>query len=148
MFGGQFSHAVSLQDEAMGVVDEPIQDGVGDGRIGDQFVLVLDGELAGHDGGGASMPVVEDLQEITLLVGCERRQAPVIQDQERDACQGFEEATVASITAREQQGVEQPGQAIVEDGAIVAAGLVAERAGDETLADSGLADDQRAPWRQ
>ena len=79
MFGGQFSYAVSLQDQAMGVVDEPIQDGVGDGRIGDQFVPVLYGELAGHDGGGASMPVVEDLQEITLMVGCERRQAPVIQ---------------------------------------------------------------------
>ena len=56
-----------------------IQDGVGDGRIGDQFVPVALRELAGHDGGGTSMPVVEDLQEITLLVGCERRQAPVIQ---------------------------------------------------------------------
>ena len=80
MFGGQFSHAVSLQDEAMGVVDEPIQDGVGDGRIGDQFVPVLDGQLAGHDGGRASMPVVENLQEIALLLGRERRQAPVVED--------------------------------------------------------------------
>ena len=62
----------------MGVVHESIQDGIRDGLIADQFVPVLDGELAGHDGGGASVPVVEDLQEITPLLGCERRQTPVI----------------------------------------------------------------------
>ena len=53
---------------------------VNDGRIGDQFVPVLDGQLAGHDGGRASMPVVENLQEIALLLGRERRQAPVVED--------------------------------------------------------------------
>jgi hypothetical protein len=79
----------------MGVVHESIQDGIRDGLIADQFVPVLDGELAGHDGGGASMPVVEDLQEITPLLGCERRQTPVIQDQELDARQRLEEAAVA-----------------------------------------------------
>ena len=41
LFGGQFSHAVSLQDEAMGIVDEPIQDGICDGGIADQFVPAL-----------------------------------------------------------------------------------------------------------
>lgn len=56
----------------MGVVHEPIQDGVCDGLIVDQFVPVLDGELAGHDGGGASVAVVEDLQEIAPLFGRER----------------------------------------------------------------------------
>ena len=91
LFGGEFSHAISLKDQAMGVMDEPIQDGVGDGRIGDQFVPVLDGELAGHDGGGASMPVVEDLQEITLLVGRERRQG---------ACWKLETAATLTLKRR------------------------------------------------
>jgi hypothetical protein len=31
-------------------VDEPVEDGVGDGRVGDGLVPLLDGELAGHDG--------------------------------------------------------------------------------------------------
>ena len=62
-------------------MDQPIEDGVGDGRVGDQFMPVLDGQLAVDDGGRASMPVVENLQEIALLLGRERRQAPVIQDQ-------------------------------------------------------------------
>ena len=65
----------------MGVVDEAIENGVRDGRISDQFMPVIDGELAGHDGRGASMPVVENFQEIAPLLGRERRQAPVIQDQ-------------------------------------------------------------------
>ena len=123
----------------MGVVHELIQDGIRDGLIADQFVPVLDGELAGHDGGGASLPVVEDLQEITPLLGSERRQTPVIQDQELDARQRLEEAAVASITVR---GIEQAWHAMVEDGTVVAAGLMTERAGNKTLADAGLPDNQ------
>ena len=34
----------------MGIVDKPIEDGIGDGRVADQFVPVIDGKLAGHDG--------------------------------------------------------------------------------------------------
>ena len=61
------------------------------------------------------MPVVEHLQEITLLVGREWRQAPAIQDQERDARQGLRGGDLAAfITAREQQGVEPPWQTKAE----------------------------------
>src|SRR6266852_6041033 len=89
------------------------------------------------------MPVVEDFQEIAPLLGRERRQAPVIQDQELDARQRLEQASVTAIAAREQQVIEQPRQAMVEDRAVVAAGLVAERTGKPTLADAGLPDDQQ-----
>jgi hypothetical protein len=41
LLGGQFSHAISLQDQAMGVVNETIEDGVGDGLVADQFVPVI-----------------------------------------------------------------------------------------------------------
>jgi hypothetical protein len=53
---------------------------------------VIDRKLAGHDGRGSSMPIVEDFQEIAPLVECERCQAPVVQDQELDARQHLEEA--------------------------------------------------------
>ena len=88
------------------------------------------------------MPVIKDFQEIAPLLGREWRQAPVIKDQELDTRQGLEQAAVTSITAREQQGIEQPWQAMVEDRAVIAAGLVAKGAGDKTLADAGLPDDQ------
>src|SRR6185437_2170901 len=127
----------------MGVVDEPIEDGVCDSRVADQLVPVIDGKLAGDEGRGASVPVVENFQEIAPLLGRERRQTPIIQDQQLDAGQCLEQATVMSIAAREQQGIEQPWQAMVEDRAVVAAGLVTERTGKPTLADAGLPDDQQ-----
>jgi hypothetical protein len=73
-----------------------------------------------------------------------------LQDQELDAGQHLEEAAVASITTCEQQGIEQAWHAVLQawhavlkDRAVVAAGLVAERTGNKTLADAGLADDQQ-----
>ena len=88
------------------------------------------------------MPIVKNFQQVAALVEGERSQAPVVQDQELDPRQHFEEAAVASITACEQQGIEQAWHAMLEDGAVVAASFVAERAGNVTLADAGLTDDQ------
>ena len=48
----------------------------------------------------------------------------------------LEQPSVATVAAGEREGVEQAGHAMVEDGAIVAAGLVAERAGEPTFADA------------
>ena len=40
--GGGFAQAFSLEGEPVGVVYEPIEDRVGDGRIGDRLVPVTD----------------------------------------------------------------------------------------------------------
>ena len=48
--GGRFTHAVAVQPKPVGVVDEPVEDGVGDRGVADHFVPVIDGELAGHNG--------------------------------------------------------------------------------------------------
>ena len=47
---GGFTEALAGEAEAVGVVHEAIEDGVGNGRIGDHVVPVLDVELAGNDG--------------------------------------------------------------------------------------------------
>jgi hypothetical protein len=123
----------------VGVVDEPVEDGVGDGRVGDHLVPVIDRQLAGHDGRAAIMPIVDDLQQIATLIlrqGCE---PPVVEDQELDAGQRFEQTPITTITARQRQSLEQPRHALIKHGAIVAAGLVAERTGKPALADTGRA---------
>ena len=48
-----------------------------------------------------------------------------------------------TVTAGKRERIEQPWQAVVEDGAIVAAGLMAECAGQPTFAEPGLADDDQ-----
>ena len=83
--GGDLSHAVSPEDEAVCVVDETVENGVGDGGIGDDLVPVIHGNLAGDDGGATLMPVVDDLEEIAALVAGERSYSPVVEDEKFDA---------------------------------------------------------------
>jgi len=41
--GGHLAHALALKRQPVRVVYEPIEDRVGDGRIGDRLVPVIDG---------------------------------------------------------------------------------------------------------
>ena len=50
---------------------------------------------------------------------------------------------MAAVAASERERIEQPRHAMIEDGAVVAAGLVAERACNPTFADAGRADDEQ-----
>ena len=50
---------------------------------------------------------------------------------------------MASVAARQREVLEQPGHALIEDRAIVATGLVAERRGQPTLADAGWTDERQ-----
>ena len=92
----------------MCVVHEPVQDGVGDGGIGDHLMPALDRELAGHDGAAASMSIVDDLEEVAALIRCQVGEAPVIEDQQLDARDGLEQACKPAVTACQRQGIEQP----------------------------------------
>ena len=83
--GGDLSHAVSLEYEAVCIVDEPIENSVGDGGVGDHLVPVIDWHLAGDDGGTTLMPIVNDLEKFATLIADERSYSPVVEDEEFDA---------------------------------------------------------------
>src|SRR6266702_2426689 len=68
----------------------------------------------------------------------------IVEDQQLDARQALEKPRMTPVAACECQGIEQPWQAMVEDGAIIAACLVAERTGKPTFAGAGRAADQQA----
>ena len=82
--GGDLSHAVSPDYEAVCIVDEPIENGVGNGGVGDHLVPVIDRHLAGDDGGATLMPVINDLEKFATLVAGERRYSPVVEDEKFD----------------------------------------------------------------
>jgi hypothetical protein len=124
-------------------MDEAVEDGVGVGRVADEGVPLVDRELAGDEGGTAAISVLQDLQEVVAGAVIERGETPVVEDQQIDAAERAQEARVAAVAAGERQIVEQTRDALVEDGAIVAAGLVAEPRGDPALADAGRAADQQ-----
>ena len=63
----------ALEIELVGVVDEPVEDGVGQRGIGNPVVPVLDGELGGDDGGFLLVTIVKDFKQISSGRGFERR---------------------------------------------------------------------------
>ena len=62
--GVLFSHAFSGELKAVSVVNEAIQDGVAEGRVSDDVVPMFDGDLAGNDGGGATVAIIKNLQKV------------------------------------------------------------------------------------
>jgi len=61
--------AVAGEIDAVGVVDEPVEDGVGVGRIADQFMPAVDRDLAGDDRRAPAVALLDDLEEIVAGAG-------------------------------------------------------------------------------
>ena len=74
-------------------------------------------------------------------LGVERLEAPIVENEQLDAAEGAEEPAIAAVAAGEREIAEELGHALVEDGAVVAAGLVTEGCGEPTFADTGRARD-------
>ena len=65
----------------MGVVDEPIENGVGVGGVADEGVPVGDGDLAGDERRSPSVTILEDFEQVVPGLSVERFKAPVVEDQ-------------------------------------------------------------------
>ena len=48
-------------------MDQPVEDGIGESGIPDDFVPVLQGELAGDEGSSPAGAVLDNLQEIAAF---------------------------------------------------------------------------------
>ena len=59
-----FTHRFAVEFDAIGVVDETVQNAVGNRGIADLFVPVRHGQLRGEDHRAPVVAVVADLQEI------------------------------------------------------------------------------------
>jgi hypothetical protein len=72
-------------------------------------------------------------------LGVERLESPIVEYEELDAAERADDPRIATVAAGERQLAEQLGDALIEDRPIIPAGLVAERAGEPTFADTGRA---------
>lgn len=71
--------------------------------------------------------------------GVERFEPPIVEDEQLHAPERQQDTGIAAVAAGERKIGEELGNALVEDGAIVAAGLVSQRRGEPALADAGQA---------
>ena len=61
-------HGSALESDAVGIVQQTVEDGVAEGEIADDIVPVLDRDLAGEQGATAGVAVVEDFEEVVLRI--------------------------------------------------------------------------------
>ena len=135
----------SVEGDAVGVVDEPVEDGVGEGGLADDLVPGPHRELAGDDGGAAAVALLDDLHQVATLGSGQALGAPVVQDQQVDAGDLAEQPVEAPVAACELEVGEETRQPVIKDGPVGAARGMAERAGEPRLAyAAGSGDQDRA----
>ena len=64
-----FAHRFALELNAVGVVHQAIQDGIGQGVVADAEIPLIGGQLADHHGRSVLVTVVHDPQEIVSMDG-------------------------------------------------------------------------------
>ena len=110
-----FSEAVAGDAELVGVVDEAVEDGVGEGGVAEVVVPGVWGELAGDEGAAGVVAVVEEFEEVAAVAVSERGDAPVFEQDEVEALQAGEEGAVAAVAFGDLEVVQESGEALVED---------------------------------
>lgn len=69
-------------------MDQTIENGIGQGGIGEAGMPVLQRDLGGHQGRSPAVAVVDDLQQIPSLAGGQGIPQPVVEDEKRQPGQG------------------------------------------------------------
>ena len=122
-------------------MNEAVEDGVGIGRIADDFMPAVDGKLRGDHGRVAPIAIFEDFKEIVPGGGIERLQPPVVQDEKIGAAEVAQKARMTSIAARQGELCKEPGDTLVEHRPVVTAGFVAKCRSKPALAGAGWTGD-------
>lgn len=103
---------------------------------------MIDGDLTGDDGRAAGVSIFDDLEEIAALIIADLLRSPIVEDEQIRLCQRLKQAAVATVPLERPSVAKRRGTRCV-DGEILAAGLVAECAGEPTLANAGRPDQQK-----
>ena len=140
----------------MGVVDQPIEDCVGEGRFVDDIVPCLDRKLAGDDRRSCAVSILDDFHEVAPLAGGEPVWPPIVQDQQVRLHELSEQPGKATIAMGEFEIGEEARQAermtkpiiywvrrdfrLADNAALLAASILAQT-------DAGL-DARLTAWRE
>ena len=93
-------------------------------------------QLAGDNDRASFISVLDNLKQITALVGVERLWSPVIKNEQIETSDSAQHLGVTAIGAAECEGSEETRHAMVRNCEVVSASLVAEGASEPALADA------------
>lgn len=121
----------------MGAVQDAVEDSVGQRGFADVFVPVFDRQLAGDDRGSGVGAVVYHFQQIVPFALHQRRQAPVVKDEQIGLGERCQPLAEAPIGMRHLEFIEQSGNPDIKHGQPLPARLIAQRASNPGLAAAG-----------
>ena len=140
---GQAAEGAAGEGEPVRVVHEPVEDRVPEGGIADHVVPVLDGQLAGDERRPAAGAIFDELQQIAPFAVAERREAPVVQDQEIGLGQRLHHLAVGAVGAGVHEFfAQEPRQSHIPDGVPLPTRALSEGTGEPRLARAGGPDHQ------
>ena len=102
-----FSQAFTFKADAMGIVNDPVQDGVSDGGFANHGVPLGDGELSSDQSGFTLVALFKDFEKVKALLIVEAMGAPIIQDQQLDASELVDQTREAAVEAGQGEVFEQ-----------------------------------------
>jgi len=114
--------------------------------VADGLMPAIHRKLGRDDSGATSISLLEDFEQVVARARVERLQAPVVEDQQIGSAKGFQHAGMAAVAARQGEVFAELGPAVIEHGAIVAAGLVADGAGEPAFTNAAGADEGQMSW--
>ena len=133
-----FAHGPSGKFDAVSVVREPVEHGIGKRGMRHGLVPVLYGQWAGSNGGSHRVPIIEHI----FLPGTGQfGQLPVVEHPYVQTGEGLQQLQVASIAAGQDQIFEPSRQAEVARLEAFEACHVGQGTGDIALAHAGRAGD-------
>lgn len=93
----------------MGVVDEPIEDCVGEAAAAEVLVPVTERQLGSDDGGTDAVAFLDGFEQVLPFGLVEGREAEVVDDEERELSQAFEQTVVSTLSPRLDELCEERG---------------------------------------
>ena len=115
-----FPYRRASQVDSVSVMNQTIQDAVGEGRIADLIVPMSDGYLTGQNGRANRIAVVTDFQKVPAFAVGQWSHSPIINNQDVDACETVQEFAETAVSAGYRQIPEQTRRPEVERSEAVA----------------------------
>ena len=131
------AQALAREFDAVGVVNDTVEDGVGERGNANQVVPAVDWNLTGNDERSLIVTIFDDFEYISCLVGCYRLWSPIIEDEKFDSGDGSQQPGITGVAMRDGEVGEQPRNARVENRYVLSTCLVAESASEPALAQAG-----------
>lgn len=114
-------------------MDEPIKDGIGQGRVTDSLMPVRDRQLTGDDGGADIIAAFKYFQEIMSTPVVEWLKTTVFDDEEFGSGQSGKYSSIAAISPGDAQFLKEPGETKILGGIILPASFLTEGTGHEAF---------------